>query len=133
MVKRMNISEVAKKTGLTAKSIRLYEQKGLIAPTVRQENGYRYYKMQDVDDLQLIARCRAVGFSLDECKTLLLLARDPKRSSAEVKLTAVQKLKQVQKKLNELTLIEQQLSAWISDCPGNAESFCPIINGLTGE
>ncbi|WP_246749428.1 MerR family transcriptional regulator, partial [Vibrio cholerae] len=54
----MNISQIAKLTSLTAKSIRLYEEKGLIIPPLRSESGYRTYTQQHVDDLLLIARCR---------------------------------------------------------------------------
>lgn len=72
----MNISQIAKLTSLTAKSIRLYEEKGLITPPLRSESGYRTYTQQHVDDLLLIARCRRVGFSLDECKAMLTLAND---------------------------------------------------------
>lgn len=76
----MNISQIAKLTSLTAKSIRLYEEKGLITPPLRSESGYRTYTQQHVDDLLLIARCRRVGFSLDECKAMLTLANDPNRN-----------------------------------------------------
>lgn len=44
----MNISQIAKLTSLTAKSIRLYEEKGLIIPPLRSESGYRTYTQQHV-------------------------------------------------------------------------------------
>lgn len=128
----MNISEVAKKTGLTAKSIRLYEEKGLIRAPVRAENGYRNYGQSHVDDLLLIARCKRVGFTLDESKAMLVLANDPERSSAAVKTRAQVKLRQVTQKLQELTLIKQQLEEWIRECPGDEHSDCPIIDDLKG-
>ncbi|ELH4237595.1 Cu(I)-responsive transcriptional regulator [Vibrio fluvialis] len=128
----MNISEVAKKTGLTAKSVRLYEEKGLIQPPLRSENGYRNYGQRHVDDLLLIARCKRVGFTLDECKAMLALANDPERTSSAVKERAQVKLKQVTQKLQELTLIKDQLEEWIRECPGDENSGCPIIDDLKG-
>lgn len=128
----MNISEVAKKTGLTAKSVRLYEEKGLIQPPLRSENGYRNYGQRHVDDLLLIARCKRVGFTLDECKAMLALANDPERTSSAVKERAQVKLKQVTQKLQELTLIKDQLEEWIRECPGDENSDCPIIDDLKG-
>ncbi|ELH0896834.1 Cu(I)-responsive transcriptional regulator [Vibrio fluvialis] len=128
----MNISEVAKKTGLTAKSVRLYEEKGLIQPPLRSENGYRNYGQRHVDDLLLIARCKRVGFTLDECKAMLALANDPERTSSAVKERAQVKLKQVTQKLQELTLIKDQLEEWIRECPGDESSDCPIIDDLKG-
>lgn len=129
----MNISEVAKKTGLTAKSVRLYEDKGLIAPPARSDNGYRQYQQSHVDDLLLIARCKSVGFSLDECKAMLNLANNPQRTSHAVKEKAQLKLEQVTQKLQELTLIKQQLQDWVNECPGDENSDCPIIDNLKGQ
>ncbi len=128
----MNISDVAKLTGLTAKSIRLYEEKGLIDAPHRGDNGYRIYSQKHIDDLLLIARAKRVGFSLDECKSLVSVANDPQRKSAVVKKKAREKLDQVTKKLNELELIRDQLLRWIDECPGDENSDCPIIDDLTG-
>ncbi len=128
----MNISEASKQTGLTAKSIRLYEEKGLISPPHRLDNGYRDYGSQHIDDLLLIARCKRVGFSLDECKAMLALANDPSRSSSAVKEKAQLKLNNVEQRLKELTAIKKQLKTWIEECPGDEGSDCPIIDDLKG-
>lgn len=126
----MNISQIAKLTSLTAKSIRLYEEKGLITSPLRSESGYRTYTPQHIDDLLLIARCRRVGFSLDECKAMLTLANDPQRTRAAVRARAQEKLQEVSSKLTELTLIKQQLEEWIASCPGDEGHDCPIIKEL---
>ena len=128
----MNISEVAQLTGLTPKSIRLYEEKAMFPPPGRGENGYRVYHQSHVDDLCLIARARQAGFSLQECKELLQLANDPHRHSYEVKAAVGKKLDQVRRRLNELQLIQSQLEQWMAECPGNEQSECPIIEELKG-
>ncbi len=128
----MNISQIAKLTGLSAKSIRLYEEKGLITVPLRSTSGYRTYTPQHIDDLLLIARCRRVGFSLDECKAMLTLANDPQRTRAAVRARAQEKLQEVSSKLTELTLIKQQLEEWIASCPGDEGHDCPIIKELKG-
>lgn len=128
----MNISQIATLTGLSAKSIRLYEEKGLITVPLRSASGYRTYTPQHIDDLLLIARCRRVGFSLDECKAMLTLANDPQRTRAAVRARAQEKLQEVSSKLNELTLIKQQLEEWIASCPGDEGHDCPIIEELKG-
>lgn len=129
----MNISEVAKITGLTAKSIRLYEDKQLISPPTRGGNGYRQYTSLNVDELAVIASARKVGFSLDECRDLVQLAFSETRMSADVKVKANQKLIEIRAKIEELQQIERQLSNWVGRCPGNTDHTCPIINGLKGE
>ncbi len=64
----MNISDVAKKTGLTSKAIRFYEEKGLVTPPLRSENGYRSYTKLHIDELTLLLprQDRSV-FNLEEC------------------------------------------------------------------
>ena len=127
----MNISQVSKQTQLSAKSIRLYEEKGLISAPLRSENGYRTYSRKHIDELLVIARAKRVGFTLDECKSLVNLANNPERTSAEVKAKAREKLDEVNAKLAELNEIKQQLEEWVDKCPGNAGSDCPIIDDLT--
>ncbi|WP_105902492.1 Cu(I)-responsive transcriptional regulator [Vibrio gangliei] len=128
----MNISQVSKLTGLTAKSIRFYEDKGIIQAPLRLDNGYRDYSEAQIEQLKMVARARAVGFHLDECKALVDLASDPCRTSFTVKETTKAKLAEVDKKLAELTSIRQQLVDWINECPGDEGPDCPIINGLSG-
>lgn len=57
----MNISDVAKKTGLTSKAIRFYEEKGLVTPPLRSENGYRTYTQKHLNELTLLRQARQVG------------------------------------------------------------------------
>jgi MerR family copper efflux transcriptional regulator len=52
----VNISDVAKRTGLTSKAIRFYEEKGLVTPPLRSENGYRTYNQQHLNELTLLRR-----------------------------------------------------------------------------
>lgn len=127
----MNIGAVSKLTNLSSKSIRLYEDKGLISPPSRTEAGYREYSEQHIQELKLISRAKNAGFSLIECKDFVQLAHDPSRKSSAVKEKARTKLKEVEVKIAELQEIERQLREWVSSCPGDANSECPIIDDLT--
>lgn len=77
-----------RKTGLTSKAIRFYEEKGLVTPPLRSENGYRSYTQLHLDELTLLRQARQVGFNLEECGELVNLFNDPKRHSADVKTYA---------------------------------------------
>ena len=57
----MNISEAARRSGLSAKTIRYYEEIGLIAAAARGENGYRQYDQAALEELKFMARAREVG------------------------------------------------------------------------
>ncbi|NUW69990.1 Cu(I)-responsive transcriptional regulator [Vibrio coralliilyticus] len=127
----MNIGSVAKLTGLSSKSIRLYEEKGVITPPTRSDAGYREYGDQHVQELNLVSRAKNAGFSLAECKEFVELAHNPKRKSSEVKAKAQEKLKEVELKIRELREIEKQLKGWVNACPGDENSDCPIIEDLT--
>ncbi|OLQ78363.1 Cu(I)-responsive transcriptional regulator [Photobacterium proteolyticum] len=126
----MNISDVAKQTGLTAKTIRFYEDKGIITAPSRASNGYRSYSQNNINELQLIRRSRLVGFTLDECRELLDFSRDPQRRSADVKAKAEQKLTEIDDKIAELIEMKTTLEALTKQCPGNDSARCPIIEGL---
>ena len=128
----MNISQIAKLTRLSTKSIRFYEQKGLISAPARSASGYRQYSDKHLEELLVIARAKRVGFTLDECKALVNLAMNPETTSAEVRQKAEEKLGEVRKKIQELSVIEEQLEKWVVSCPGDSGHSCPIIDDLKG-
>ena len=70
----MNIGDVAARTGLPTKTIRYYEDIGLITP-LRGENGYRRFREADMHKLGFVGRARALGFSIEECRDLLALMK----------------------------------------------------------
>ncbi|QIR05650.1 Cu(I)-responsive transcriptional regulator [Salinivibrio costicola] len=129
----MKIQQVAEKTGLTTKTIRFYEQKGLITPPHRADNGYRDYRAQHVSELQMIRRARLVGFTLEESADLLALSRDPSLRSADVKARAESKLMEIDEKIAELAAMKTTLQALTQACPGDSDAQCPIIEALRGE
>lgn len=128
----MHISDVAKKTGLTSKAIRFYEQKGLVMPAYRADNGYRTYGQKQLDELIFLRKARQVGFNLTECQELLQLFNDPTRHSADVKARTLHKVSEIEQQIHVLQEIQQQLRDLAAACPGNEQAECPIIEGLRG-
>jgi len=129
---KMNISDVAKKTGLTSKAIRFYEEKGLVTPPLRSENGYRSYTQSHLDELTLLRQARQVGFNLEECKELVHLFNDPDRRSADVKARTLQKVAEIERHIVELNDMRAQLLALAESCPGDDGADCPIMDNLSG-
>ncbi|MGF6438168.1 Cu(I)-responsive transcriptional regulator [Kosakonia cowanii] len=132
MGKMMNISDVAKKTGLTSKAIRFYEQKGLVTPPLRGENGYRSYNQQHLNELTLLRQARQVGFNLEECGELVNLFNDPARHSADVKARTLQKVAEIERHISELQAMRTQLLTLAEACPGDEGADCPIMDNLSG-
>ncbi len=128
----MNISIVAKKTGLTSKAIRFYEDKGLVTPPLRGDNGYRSYTQQHINELTLLRQARQVGFNLEECGELVNLFNDPARHSADVKARTLQKVSEIERHIVELEAMRKQLLSLADACPGDDSADCPIIENLSG-
>lgn len=125
----MNISDVAKRTGLPAKTIRYYEEISLIRPA-RDTNGYRVFKDTDVHKLAFLGRARALGFAIEDCRTLLALYEDETRASADVKRVAQDHLTQIEDKLAQLESMRDTLTHLVQECAGDARPDCPILKDL---
>jgi Cu(I)-responsive transcriptional regulator len=127
----MNIGDAAERSGLPAKTIRYYEDIGLLKPD-RAGNGYRDYSTADVHRLRFLQRARSLGFSVEECRQLLSLYGDTHRESADVKMIATAKLDDIDRKIRELTGLKEMLRQLVDSCNGDHRPDCPIIDGLSG-
>ena len=67
----MQIGEVAEQTGLSLRTIRYYEEVGLVTPSARTTGGFRLYSETDVARLRLVRRMKPLEFSLEEMKDVL--------------------------------------------------------------
>ncbi len=129
----MNISQAAKASGLSPKTIRYYERIELIGPASRGNNGYRDYNDSDLDVLRFVQRARATGFSVEECRQLLSLYRETNRHSVEVKALVQDKLQRVEAQIIELQHMRDTLADLVRRCPGDELAQCAIIDRLTHE
>ncbi len=127
----MNIGVVARKSGLPPKTIRYYEDIGLILPD-RLDNGYRSYTDADTEKLRFLQRARSLGFSIEDCRRLLSLYDDKHRASADVKAVAQKHLEIIEEKIRELESLKRTLRVLIDECRGDHRPDCPIINDLAG-
>ncbi|SDY58781.1 Cu(I)-responsive transcriptional regulator [Citreimonas salinaria] len=125
----MNIGEVADKAGLPAKTIRYYEEIGLVTPA-RDTNGYRAFRQKDMHKLAFLARARALGFSIEDCRTLLALYEDDSRASADVKRVAREHLARIEEKIAQLSAMRDTLGHLVETCHGDDRPDCPILKDL---
>ncbi|MBB4229798.1 Cu(I)-responsive transcriptional regulator [Rhizobium mongolense subsp. loessense] len=126
----MNIGEASDRSGLPSKTIRYYEDIGLIRPD-RGGNGYRDYAAADVHKLRFLQRSRGLGFSVEECRQLLALYEDKSRASADVKEIAQGKLNEIDRKIRELMELRRTLEHLVHACHGNGRPDCPILEELS--
>ena len=125
----MNIKDVAEKSGLPPKTIRYYEDIGLITPA-RRENGYRSFRATDLHKLAFLGRARALGFSIEDCRALLQLYEDQSRTSAEVKGIAELHLHEIEMKIAGLKEMRNTLATLVDACAGDHRPDCPILESL---
>jgi Cu(I)-responsive transcriptional regulator len=127
----MNIGDASQATGLPAKTIRYYEEIGLVRPA-RGANGYRDFSDRDTHKLAFLGRARSLGFSIEECRTLLSLYQDRSRASADVKRIARRHLERIARKIAELESMRAALEDLMGRCHGDDRPDCPILEGLAG-
>ena len=127
----MNIGDAAGETGLWAKTIRYYEDIGLVVAN-RRDNGYRDYDARHLHKLRFVQRARSLGFSVDECRHLLSLYEDQSRASSDVKALAEALLAEIDRKLAELKGLRGALAGLIESCHGDDRPDCPILDALAG-
>ncbi len=125
----MNIGEVAERAGLPPKTIRYYEEIGLVKP-LRDTNGYRAFRDSDMHKLAFLGRSRALGFTIEDCRTLLALWEDKDRASADVRLLAKGHLAKIEAKIADLQAMRDTLSTLVHKCAGDQRPDCPILRTL---
>ena len=104
----MIVGEVAELTGLPAKTLRYYEEIGLVTPA-RRGNGYRDYSKADINKLHFLQRARSLGFSIADCRALLSLYGDKARESKDVKAIARQHLHTIDQKNYRIAWVTRNL------------------------
>jgi MerR family copper efflux transcriptional regulator len=126
----VTIGEAALRSGMPPKTIRFYEQIGLIRPAQRFANQYRAYSEKDVHTLKFVHRARNLGFSLKDIQALLSLYRDRRRASRDVKRLALKHVADVDRRIAELTAIRNAIAGLAQKCHGDDRPQCPILDEL---
>jgi DNA-binding transcriptional MerR regulator len=129
----MKISKLANESGIATKTIRYYEEIGLLPAAYRNDNGYREYSVNDIERLIFIRRCRELQIPLEQIKTLIAVQLDKKSSCQEVDDLIEQQLEKVRKTIAELTLLEKTLHTLATSCQNDKVGDCQILKNLQQE
>lgn len=98
-----SISEFSKIVGVSSRAVRLYEEMGLIKPSYRGNNNYRYYGKELLPTLQKIHHLKTLGFSLLEIKEVIQMDQSKFNQDLKMKLSSVQReILVLQKRENEI-------------------------------
>ena len=126
----ITIGDLGRTTGTKVETIRYYERIGLLPVPPRTPGNYRSYGHAELARLSFIRRGRDLGFSLDQVRALLALSDDRARDCASIDAIASTHLRDVERKLADLTALRRELTAVITSCKGGTISDCRIIEAL---
>jgi Cu(I)-responsive transcriptional regulator len=127
----MNIGKASKLSELTVKTVRYYANIDLVKPNQSSLTGYREYSEEDVLKLKFIGKARKFNFSINECRELLSLYENQNRPSKEVKKITLEKVSEIDKKLNELKNLRDELNYLANNCNGDDRPNCPILEAFS--
>ncbi|MFC5559925.1 MerR family DNA-binding transcriptional regulator [Ureibacillus thermophilus] len=122
------IQEVAKEFNITPRTLRYYEEIGLLSPN-RTESNLRTFSKKEIAKLKLIMRGKRYGFSLKEIKEMVLLFDCDRTGIKQLERTVeygAQKIKEIDEKIQELTQLKNELIQL-------HDNFCEKLAKLKGE
>ncbi len=119
----LTIGDLAKVAGVPPRTIRFYEEKGILPSPSRSPSGYRLYGPDDLKRLSLVRRARSLGFSLTEVGNLILLAQHERCDSFQGKAAQlmIQKLAEVDAAIQQLNETRRELEKSIRSNGGDCQ------------
>ena len=126
----MRIGELAKATGTKAETIRYYEREGILPAADRTESNYRDYSDQHQATLSFVRRARGLGFSMSQVKELLTLSDHEDKSCSDVDQLVRQQVKEVNRKIENLIVLRDELIQMLQSCEASRIGDCQIVERL---
>ena len=129
----MKIGELARGTGTTPKTIRFYEQQGVLPDPPRSASGYRAYGPDDVERLEFIRRAKRLGLSLEEIKGVLQLNDRHEPTCVHVRALLDEKIGRLEQVVRDLREFRRELLALrdqageMVDCHPTGGHVCGIV------
>ena len=136
-LKQLRIGTLAKQTGLTVGTLRYYSDLGVLQPVQRGENGYRYYSQDAGKQIEFIKKAQAIGFTLEEIKTILNVRDRGEQPCSLVQSLLATKIAQLETQIGKMTLFKQELEAyqtsWLDnpDLKSDSPEVCPLISSVS--
>ena len=126
----LTTGDMARLTGSTLRTVRFYEQEGLITPLDRKDGGHRQFDAGELEKLRLALDLREAGLGLAEIKHMFSLRHAcSERSGASAAMTALlsERIGEVQEKILRLRRLREELTAMASsltECSGCLQGTC---------
>jgi MerR family transcriptional regulator, copper efflux regulator len=126
------IGVVAKESGVPIKTIRYYEELGLLKSSGRTEGGFRLFNTDVLARLHFIKRAQSLGLTLAEIKEFLNVHDEGELPCEQIKTKLEDKVQAIDEQIQQLLILRQDLSGMLSGWEIQSETYhptiCPIIN-----
>lgn len=130
---RLLIGFVAKQTGVPIKTIRYYEEIGLLKTSGRTEGGFRVFDLDVFNRLSFIKRSQYLGLSLAEIGEILTVHDQGSLPCDHVKVKLLEKLMEIDRQIQQLSLLKQELQTMLTTNQAATNSdaaICPVIESI---
>jgi DNA-binding transcriptional MerR regulator len=127
----MKIGELSARTGANVETVRYYERIGLLPPPSRTSSNYRDYGLGHAERLSFIRQARGLGFDIADIRSLLDLGADPDQDCGHVDQLATGHLRAVERKIEQLEQLREELNRMLSQCRGGRIADCRILEALS--
>lgn len=125
------IGSVAKESSIPIKTIRYYEELGLLKASERTEGGYRLFNSNIFTRLNFIKRAQKLGLSLSKIKNFLDVHDQGELPCEQIKIQLEDKLSEIDRQIRQLQILKLELegllSGWETIPETPEETICPII------
>ncbi len=109
--RRITVGEAARRAGVSAKAVRLYEARGILPPRPRTAAGYRIYDDHDIRLLRFVRGARALGLSLKEIEAIVGLRRSGERPSERVLQMLARHVETIDRTVGDLAELRTTLTS----------------------
>lgn len=130
MTKPLTIGQLSSRTGVKVPTVRYYESIGLLPPAPRTASDRRLYDEKTERRLSFIRHARDLGFSVEAVRAFLDLATQPDRSCEEANAIAAAQLVDVERRIDQLSLLRDELRRMSEACSGGTIAECRVIESL---
>lgn len=131
------IGTLAKQVGVNPKTIRYYQEIGLLPEPERTESNYRLYMPDDVHKLEFIKKAQLLGMALDEIRDVLTIRENGQLPCDHVRSLLADKLEELDRQIAQMRAFRRELAEYLDEVEaraetGKEEAICPDIEGFTG-
>jgi MerR family transcriptional regulator, copper efflux regulator len=128
----MRIGELSKRTGIPVRTIRYYEQIGLLPEAERTDAGYRVFDDRHIQRARFVRRARRLGFSLDQIREILAGTNEDQTPCGSVRSVVQRNIQSIDKRISELATMRDILCQTLeeldsTDPSASTSVVCPVV------